>query len=82
VDCGLRVAGETAVFNNNPYAKNLVKGIQIAKTGKEIGNKIFVGSSVEELTPDVEKLTAHVSDIFVDCKLCVDGETAVVNKNQ
>jgi hypothetical protein len=33
VDCGLRVAGETAVFNNNPYAKNLVKGIQIVKTG-------------------------------------------------
>jgi hypothetical protein len=34
VDYGLRVAGETALFNNNPYAKNFVKGIQIAKTGK------------------------------------------------
>jgi hypothetical protein len=70
------------VFNNNPYEKIILKGYQIAKTGKQIYDKSCEGRSVEELAPHVEKLTAHVSDKLVDCKLCVDGETTVVNKNQ
>jgi hypothetical protein len=55
--------GETAV-NNNKYAHLFLKAYQIVSTGKQIYDKIGEGNS--GLAPDVEKLTAEISDILVN----------------